>query len=69
MITNLQNGQQGHLVKVSMKAGPMAMHACQIGPTDMRPLPGIALRGLHRNKGECFETGNLSAPISPLLTH
>ncbi len=31
------------------------------------PLPGIATTGLHHHKGERFEAGNLSAPISPLL--
>ncbi len=31
------------------------------------PLPGVASPGLRRNKGECFEAGYLSAPISILL--
>ncbi len=36
----------------------MALHICQIGPTDTAlPCPGL----------ERFEAGNLSAPISPLL--
>ncbi len=45
------------------------MHAHKFDLQTSYPLPRIASLGLHWNKGEFFETGNLSAPISPLLTH
>ncbi len=45
----------------------MAMHACQIVPTDTAPTcPGLQ-RACVVTRGECFGAGNLSAPISPLL--
>ncbi len=42
------------------------MHA-KLAPQTPHPLPAIATLGLRRDKGERFEAGNLSAPISPLL--
>ncbi len=47
----------------------MAMHACQIGPTDTAPpCPGLPLRACIGTKGgERFGASNLSTPISPLL--
>ncbi len=47
----------------------MAMHACQIGPTNtVLPCPGSPLRAcVGTKRGERFGAGNLSAPISPLL--
>ncbi len=49
-------------------AGRMAMHACQIGPTDTAPpCPGLPQWACVVTRGGRFEAGNLSAPISPLL--
>ncbi len=46
----------------------MAMHACQIGPTNTTlPCPGSPQWACAVTKGERFEAGNISAPISPLL--
>ncbi len=49
------------LREFSMKSQCMVKHACQTGPTDNAPLAQDRLLGLHYNKEECFETGNLSA--------
>ncbi len=52
-----------------MKVGHIAIHACQIGLTDTAPLARDRLTGPASEQGERFEAGNLSTPISPLLTH
>ncbi len=50
------------------KISLMAMHACQIGPTDTAPpCQGSPHQACVATMGERFEAGNLSAPISPLL--
>ncbi len=48
-------------------AGCMAMHACQIDPTDTAPPAWDCHNGPASRQGEHFEAGNLSALISPLL--
>ncbi len=49
-------------------AGRIAMHACQIGPTDTAPsCPGSPLRAYVETKGGTLWDRQLSAPISPLL--
>ncbi len=49
-------------------AGCMAMHACQIGPTDTTlPCLGSPQGACVVTRGELFGAGNLSASISPLL--
>ncbi len=54
-------------VHIRCLAGRMAMHACQIGPTDTAPLARDRHYGpASRQRGERFGAGNLSAPISPL---
>ncbi len=46
----------------------MAMHACQIGPTDTAPpCPDRHYGPASGQRGEHFGAGNLSAPIFPLL--
>ncbi len=45
-----------------MLVGLMTMHACQIDPTETAPHWASVV-----TRGECFEAGNLSASISPLL--
>ncbi len=45
----------------------MTMRACQNGPIDTAPLTWDGLTGLHRDKGEGYAEGNLSAPISLLF--
>ncbi len=48
--------------------GHMMMHACQIGPTDTAsPCLGSPHQAYMGTREECFEAGNLSGPISPLL--
>ncbi len=45
------------------------MHVCQIDPTDNAPpCSEPPHQACVRATGEHFEAGNLSAPISPLLT-
>ncbi len=54
---------------IRMMARRMAMHACQIVPTDTTPPCLGSPRGVCiRTNGERFEAGNLSAPISALFT-
>ncbi len=45
----------------------MAMHACQIGPTELHLSLGIASLSVHWDKGERFGARNLSGLISPLF--
>ncbi len=57
-----------HIPYNSMKAGRMAIHACQIGSTDTAPLTRARHTGLALGQGVTLWGKQLSVPIFPLLT-